>query len=300
MENEQKDQSVQPHPPGAVISPSSQAQTAPVNDQPQAVPQPVTAQPQPTPVPPVQPTAVPTQSAPTPTQTVPNPPQPPMPSTQPGVTQPFNLRDVPDQKDRKKFVKKMLIPSLVLVVIAAGLLFAINAGLILPNRLKSVTYDNGKGDTFSLKFYAAHDIKKLNEVLDIGEDYTALIGKKGKEGKAPLATMLYTSKTQSSEDSSSFDRFSGCGSSEPVATVRNDFADTDVSICSMSTNQDDDYMNMATFMKGSDVYIALFLQDIDYASIKDKDSAKKMLEKIGLGPYKEDIKQIVASIKPAQ
>lgn len=281
MDEHQNSQPNLPHAPGEVINPGTQ-QTIQSN---------TTATQASTPTPQQQ--AVESVNLPTQIQTQTST----LPTTEPGMTEPFNLSDIPDQKDRKNLAKKLAIPGVIILIILIGLGVAINQGILMPNRLKSIQYTNDKGSKYSLNFYAAHSVKKLSENFtkessDLST--TSLVAKHGQQGKYPLALSLWSNEVKPAASSS----VENCKGMQKIMSVYNAYADKEVNVCSRTSNDSSEAIYLAYLKKGDKAVLALFIQDWDTKSIKDKESAHKFLNSVGLTVYDQDIKQIVASIKP--
>ena len=281
MEPNKQSQPELPHAPGEVINPSAQPEPQVANS----------AQP---------------EQQPTPMQTAQQPLVPSAPNshpgiTQPGITQPFNLREIPDEKNRKRIFKKLSIPVVILILMIIGSLFAINQGILMPNRLKTVEYTNDKGNIFSLKFYASNKVEKLSDLYKgtsasgMSSNATGLFAKHGKDGKYPLGVVLWSYNNVGSVNESTFGNCSGL---KEIGTTYNNYAQKDVSICSGFSTESENAMYISLIKGDKKAVLAMFVQEWDATKIKDKESAKEFLNSQGLSSYDEDIKQIVASIKP--
>ena len=281
MDPNKQSQPELPHAPGEVINPSAQPEPQIVHS----------AQP---------------EQQPASMQTAQQPPVPSAPNsqtgiTQLGITQPFNLREIPDEKNRKKIFKKLSIPVLALILVIIGSLIAINQGILMPNRLKTVQYTNDKGNKYSLKFYAANKVEKLSNLYkgtsasNMSSNATGLFAKHGKDGKYPLGVVLWTYKTVPALNENAF---GNCSGSKEVATAYNNYAQKDVKICGGFSTDSEDAMYISLIKGDKKAVLAMFVQEWNATSIKDKESAKKFLNSQGLSSYDNDIKQIVASIKP--
>lgn len=205
------------------------------------------------------------------------------------------------KKNRKP--KRIIVSVLVLLAIL-GIGFLIYSFGLLGG-MKTVKYDNGKGKTYSLKFYARNKVEPLksNASPAGSSGGKAIIAKKGKDDKAPLSvyiTTLNSSFSNSSEATKkAYEHNSNCYEKTPVARVYNAWAEKEVSICDFVDDSEYELIYYSTFKNKDDVLFVLITQDANFENAKTPEKAKALLKTIGLDVYQEDIKQIVASIKPA-
>lgn len=259
---------------------------------PAPVPQPIASPPPTAPVvspaqPPTQPqTQSPIDGAPQPSAT----PATPTVQAQGPMTQADFLKLAKKQRAPKKFLA--IFGGLVLLV---GIYFTLNTLGLLPwASFKTVEYVNGKGDTYSLKFYAKNTIEPVAN----NDKWKALVSKQGKGGKAPIRLEMYDIPAKS--DSTGFTNSQVCGGKTPIMTVHNKSANTDVKVCDLSETSSDlpSYIYFATFKNGNKATVMLIMNDLDFETgLKDPKSAKELVKKTGLDTYNDDIKTILASIK---
>ncbi len=311
-----KTEPVVPLTPGASITPSPQAEpaptppqpTAPEPAQPAAVSAPVPATPAMPATPPNEPPApAPTAPiapaapvTPAPVQPNQNPAQPPQ---TPGQITPLTQADFLAMAKKNKRPKRIIL-SIVIIAVLLGVGYFVYASGLLGG-MKTVKYDNGKGKTFSLKFYSQNEIKPLKTSSpDDGSDSgKAITAKKGKDGKAPLSVYISSVKLGSSDISATsqntIDQNSKCLGKSPVVKAQNAWANKEVYVCDLDDGSGLHYIYFSTFKNSDTLIYAMFTQDIDYNSIGDSpEKAKALLKTVGLEVYNDDIQQIVASIKP--
>lgn len=284
--------------------------------QPQPQPQPVTPiQPTaPAPLPaPIVPPAAPMPPAPTPTTQSPEPitpvtPPPTQPAPVPAQGQthapitPLTQADFAAMAKKNRKPKRIILAVLIIAILAGAAYLVYASGLL--GGMKTVEYNNGQGQTYSLKFYAQNktDSLKTSAAGSGSEGSKALIAKKGKDGKAPLSVYidsLSSGYSDSSETTSkAYDNNSKCLGETPVGKTYNEWAGSDVYICDAVNDDEIELIYYSTFKKGNELLYVLVMQDIDYESMDSSEKAKDILKTVGLEVYDEEIKQIIGSIKP--
>jgi hypothetical protein len=204
------------------------------------------------------------------------------------------------KKNRKP--KRLILAVLTIAILAGAAYFIYASGLL--GGMKTVKYNNGNGKSYSLKFYAQNKTDSLKTSAAGGgsEGGKALISKKGKDGKAPLAVYIESIGSGFSDSSDitskAYDNNSKCLGKTPVGKTYNEWAGSEVYICDALNDDEIELIYYSTFKKGNDLLYVLVMQDIDYENMDTSEKAKDILKTVGLEVYDEDIKQIVGSIKP--
>lgn len=275
------------HPPGAIISPGGEVEHP-------APPAPTALAPVPGPPPTITPVAEPpAQQQPAPAQPGAVPPSP-APVTQADF---MALAKKERKWSWKPFIKAGALLSVVAVL--AALYFA---GLLPFSQFKTVTYDNGVGSTYKLKFYARHTTEPSGQGLPGGDALGsngkfpkyALVSKVTKDKRAPLKVIIQDKDIVGAEGA--YDNNANCGGKEPITTSYNKFAGTDVKVCDFFSGTDsENIMYLATFKKDSRLFIVMFMQSFD-ANFSNREEAAELLKKVNLTAYKDDIKKIAGSI----
>ena len=179
------------------------------------------------------------------------------------------------------------------MIVTTKELFAHAYGLLPWSKFKTITYDNGAGAKFRLKFYSGYSQKPAKETTNsntLNAPSKVLVSSKSLKGKAPITLSIARGiPAEAYRDSSKcpgqFD-------------VNNKNFDGAIIVCPISM-QKTDIAYLAVFKSGKHNLGAFIIQDIDEKDqLKDLNSAQEFLKKVGLEPYKKDIKIILGSIKP--
>lgn len=282
--------------PSAVQPPTTPEQPAA-----SIVPSPITPVIDPAPAVPAQPGPAPVPVQPAPAAAGQTPIQPAVPQAPAPIT-PLTQADFLAMAKKHRRPKRMIFAVLaVCLLIGAGFLLY-SSGLL--GGMKTVKYNNGRGQTFSLKFYSQYKIEPLksNTGAEGVSGGKALIAKKGKDGKAPLSIYIFSTDAEkianSPESKKAFENNSRCLGKTPVSKTYNAWVGSEVYICNYTTDSDYNYIHYTTFMNKDKLVFALIMQDLDYEGMTTAKQAKTLLKSIGLEVYDQDIDQIVGSIKP--
>lgn len=198
-----------------------------------------------------------------------------------------------NQSDKKKrWLKRGLIGLVSAVVIGTIFYFLWMSGLLPFNQLKTITYENAKGQKYSLKFYARHTTKTTKTGTK------QLVSEVSRNGKLPLTISI-----SNNEISSSFERFKDCKTSRKVLEVQNDSINDTISVCDflrgeVSGQKASDNIYVAVFKHEGEMHTMTISQDLSKVNLSSPAKAKESLERFGLTEYHGGIKIIVASIKP--
>jgi hypothetical protein len=216
-----------------------------------------------------------------------------------------------EELEEKVLKKKKLITKLAIIIPTSLLLIGLLLVLILTDtiplhKFKTITYDNGQGSSFSLKFYRKYSTTTtttssrdlINPDLSTNKNLYQLTSKITNNGKLPVVLSIWYNPYSQSWDN----QFSNCSSKAPTAfTVHDSSINTDINTCTLLVSGSNDavYVGVA---KVDEQHLLIFTvaQDIDFQKIANKDTsyAKEVVGKIGLQDYQDDLKTIIGSIKP--
>lgn len=205
-----------------------------------------------------------------------------------------------DKKISKKFIIKVLVVLITLAIILAVLVLT---SVIPLGKFKTITYDNGMGDSYSLKFYSQYSIKDSTQILpsssaaDVDSNFKVLASKISVNGKSPLTMWAQSSKSDTS--TASFSNNDCTRNNLPkVFDIRIDYLNADVAVCAIK-QQDLEVMYLVAFNDSNTSTLVMFSQDMDWAKLlSSPEAAREGLTKVGLEDYQDDIKTILASFKP--
>jgi hypothetical protein len=265
------------------------------------------AEPAPPPTPPVPGNTAPSGPAVTPAQTpVPVPQTPPVPAAQPArqaapqyqsPSPPvgFSQADALAQEEKLQHKRRLRIGS----GIFAGLIVLVVAGFIaysLLSGFKTVTYDNGRGASFRLKFYSRYTVKATPGASN---GFQELASKVSHQGLYPLVISITKGTTQ--KPSSALLNCSGNGTT-PALQVTNKPTSSTVNLCSEGQDQSaKPIIYLGVLHSGDHYYAILINQDLNFPQlISNPQKAQAGLKKVDLSVYNDDITTIVSSIKPLQ
>lgn len=205
--------------------------------------------------------------------------------------------------ESKKRLKKRLILGAILSVALVLVPVIVYISLSTAFKLKTITYDNGEGSQFGLKFYSNYKSDKVYSLVSAQKqseganpNLVALYSKVQLHGKAPIKLFISTSDLTQS-NLSRYAKNKGCDTIPVAFTVHNDYANDDLNVCSISS-KGIELLYVVAFKDSSKFYVATILQDIDFSKAgSSPQAAQKTLALAGLQSYQDDIKEIVASIK---
>ncbi len=179
-----------------------------------------------------------------------------------------------------------------------GLIALVVVGFIAYSSLlgfKTVTYDNGKGAKFQLKFYSQYTVKNAASSSGLQE----LASKVSKNGLYPL--IISISKAPQ-KPSPSLLNCSGTGISSTALQITNKPTNNTVNICSIDQGQSTNpILYVGALQAGNSYYAVLINQDVNIQQVTSSEqNAQAGIKKIGLSAYNDDVTTIVSSIKPLQ
>lgn len=219
-----------------------------------------------------------------------------------------NQMDLSQQKeDSKSNIKRRLLMGFVGLVIVGGIFMVlVYSNNISFSKFKTVHYYNGKGGNYSLEFYSRYSTKTVKDNLpissdiDVSKELTELASKVSVNGKIPLTMWILTTPNVTENTNRGPYVNNDCSKSgmSKAFDAKVDFINSNVAICAIK-QKDVEVIYFATFHSQQDGYIVYFAQDVDFSKLlSSPENARDGLSKIGLQDYQDDIKTILASIKP--
>jgi hypothetical protein len=224
-----------------------------------------------------------------------------------------------NQNDKPRSKKPLVIIAICLVLLVGTLVALYFTNIIAFSRFKTITYDNGKGSSFRLKFYSKYSVQNVAQSTadtpkaednPINPNLKHLVSKVSVSDKLPL-TLFITGGSDVSEKANKGQLAmanNDCTQNgmDKAFDAHIDFINADVVVCKITQNlslgnieRSVVIANIATFHNGDKGYIAYFSQDIDFAkNMSSPENARTGLAKVGLEDYQDDITTILASVKP--
>lgn len=203
--------------------------------------------------------------------------------------------------------KGLVIKSVIGLVVVGVIITALFlTNIISFGKFKTVHYDNGKGASYSLKFYGRYSVKNVapssasSSGSSVSPDLKELASRVSVNGKTPLTMWITTAEdiTESTNRGSFANNDCSKNGMPKAFDARVDYINTDVSVCVIK-QQDVELIYIATFHDQSKGYLAYFSQDVDFSKLlSSPQAARDGLAKVGLQDYQDDIKTILASVKP--
>jgi hypothetical protein len=223
----------------------------------------------------------------------------------PGFTQSDAL--TLDKKSRRK--KRLLIGGGIFAgLIVVLVVFMVVMGSLLG--LKNITFDNGNGSKFSMKFYKKHHTASA-QIQD--KNTLKLISDVSIDSKAPVSIFIDRGTTTVSAETWQNSSSRNCSGVEPAFVVHNSNVNQDINVCLVSGSDlkfippqqgKDDVQYIGAIYYKDYIYPLVIQQDLDLSGISGgridpntQKAAQDILRKTGLQVYKDDLKEIVASIK---
>lgn len=191
----------------------------------------------------------------------------------------------------KMRASKMVIVALILLALSC----AAAAGYLLMNQgnLKTIEYDNGKDNRYSLKFYKEYSTRDFKLSANSTETFNALpkqlVATHGFNSKAPLVAFI--SVVDSTDESAKEYSNNSCGSRKEVSKVRNKNFNKQVPICILSGTEDKVHTYIAPIENNGKLHSVVITQN---TTEEDRTSKSNV---IGAQEYLPDIQAIVSSIK---
>lgn len=205
--------------------------------------------------------------------------------------------------DKKSRRKKIFI---IVGGIVFGLLALLVVFMILMDSmygLKTINFDNGNGAKFSMKFYKKYHTSSA-QIKDKGT--LKLVSEVSVKNKAPVVIFIDGGHTTVSDADWQKSPNRQCTNSAPlVYTVHNSNVAQDINLCLVSKNGDDEAAYLAVMRYKDKIYPMLITQDLNFDGLeggrddpKAQKTAQKVLKKTDLRVYKDDLTEIISSIKP--
>lgn len=183
--------------------------------------------------------------------------------------------------------RKLITICVVILVVLGGILTGlIFTNIIVFSRFKVIDYTNLSGSRYSLAYYTKHTTKTLKS------GNTELVSKVSEGNKYPIVLSI------ANGDSSGYAKARNCSGFTKVFDVQNNNLNQIISVCNFSLGLNSpNSVYIAGFQVGSQTSIVTISQDLSGVDLSSQTGAQQSLLKFGLGPYQDDIKQIIASIK---
>lgn len=225
------------------------------------------------------------------------------PNYQPATPTPigFSQTDVLELERKHRRKKRLIMVSILLSVVAVTP-FVVYGLFSTSLKLKTVTYDNGEGSQFKLKFYSLRStanvyssVSQEKQAAGVNPNLKALYSRVELYGKAPIEFFIVSSdKTESKL--AAYANNKGCGKLPIAFTVHNDYVNESLNVCVL--RQDNyDLLYIMSFKDQSKYFVATVTQNINHQdAVTSKDKAQAALDRTGLQPYQSDISQILSSI----
>lgn len=232
-----------------------------------------------------------------------------LPAPQAGATPVITQSDMMAAATPKRRLKKPLIigGGVFAAAVVAVAVLTFTGILSLPfigGNLKSVTYDNGLGNTYKLKFFADHDIKSANDTSSsdiFSEDgQKALISKAGGSYKHGVALSIYSEEINDS-DKEDINKLKDCNlSGYSKAFEASNKHVGKIAMCSIELFGDDykDLLYIGVFEHNGKAHGVIIASDVDSSTSSNDDEAKKLAQDASLADHQNDLKKILASINP--
>jgi hypothetical protein len=204
----------------------------------------------------------------------------------------FSQADASAQEKKNIQKRRLLIGGAVVVVL---IILAVIATFLLSST-KTITYNNGKGDTFQLQFYSHYTIKAAPS----GAGTQELASKVSVNGLYPLVLTIF--KGSHNQPSPAIIDCSATGLSSALQ-ITNKSTNKTVNLCSEEQSQSNKpVLYVGIMQSGSTYYTLVFDEDVNYQQLLKGGpaTAQAGLQKIDLSPYNSEITTIVSSIKPLQ
>ncbi|MEI7674659.1 MAG: hypothetical protein WCI60_02895 [bacterium] len=197
--------------------------------------------------------------------------------------------------------KKNLIRLGIVLVLLAGV-FAVlvftNTVTFGKSQLKTITYNNGDGSSFNLKFYNEYTLK--NRPFSSNPNSMELVSKVSVKGKRPLVLWIKTHIGLSALYPKYTKNNCASKSSLPKAfNARVDYIKSSVPVCVIKGPTNKDILYLVTFHDSKNGYLVYIAQDANFAYAATSPMiARDFMARTGLEDYRNDIKTILASLKP--
>jgi hypothetical protein len=198
-----------------------------------------------------------------------------------------------DPSAPNKSHKKLYFTIIILIIFGLAA-----AWVFQPKKLKTVTYENGKGDTYSLKFYSDYNLKSLSDTANITPEAPVapglkeLVSNTTVGGKTPLTLWIESNK------SGAFSKDCTKLNLPQSFDAHIDFINADAPVCAIKS-QGKEVMYLVTFYNSKAGYLLVIAQNVDFKALTSSpEAARQGLEKVGLEDYRDDIQIILASVRP--
>jgi hypothetical protein len=224
------------------------------------------------------------------------------PGNVPILTQSQILATVKPERDLKKFIKPAIQTGVGLVFIGIILAILVATNIIGLGKLKSITYDNAKGDTYKLKFYSKYSTKDISgSESPAGEDgLKMLVSKTSYADKYPITLIIQGAGLNSSSDTS-YNGLKDCGSAKKAFEVEIKSLEQTVNVCSVEFGGLKDVMYIGVFKDENKAHVFWIMPDADFKSVQsDPKKAAELITKTSLKEYQDDLQEILSSIEPVK
>jgi len=191
--------------------------------------------------------------------------------------------------------KLLIVISSVIVVAAAVLATLFFTGVISFSGLKTVTYTDNAGGQWRVAFYPQYHTSTAGS-----PPVLHLVADKRKDGKLPIEMSIIKSNNASDPSvCTALDLSANNLKILSAFNVRNNNLSQDITVCSVQFISGQfaglTYSYIAGFSYNGAVYSITFTGDISNASAAEDKNLSSVTD---LTPYMNDMKQILASIKP--
>ncbi len=267
-------------------------------------------------IPPSEPTVITSQVSPAKpvtatgnTSAVPNVPTP-TPASEVPIAQQISQGDVRagfSQSDALAHEKKIRRKKRLIIVggVLTGLTVLLVVFMIVMGSLyglKTITYENGDGAKFNMKFYKKYHLADA-QLKD--KHSSKLVSEVSVAGKAPVAMYIDGGQKTVSDNEWQKSPNRDCSGNAPKAfSVHNSNIDQDINICLVPEKGNDDVLYVGAFRYNTKIYVIVINQDLNLSGLSGgrndptaQKAAQDLLPRVGLQVYKNDLTKILQSVK---
>ncbi len=164
--------------------------------------------------------------------------------------------------------------------------------ITINTSFEPLTYDNGKGIVFKLKFYRDYTIKPAFGSTNGAKELAAI---KGVDGKAPLTMLIDGGGAQKQQNNQQ----QNCNGTATAVTAYNSYINQNINACDIKLQSGQSTSYIAAFNYTGKSYVVVFGQDLDFRKgLSSRENAQTLLASTGLDTYNSAIKTILASVQP--